>query len=366
MTNLLSNAIKFSPPDGEVVVAIEKRDDDVRISVRDHGPGIPADFKPHMFEKFAQADATDARRKGGTGLGLSIAKEIVSRLGGMVGFDDAPGGGTVFHVDLPDRNQVTAREIDLDGSPGVARLLLCADDHYRAIVLREGLRQFGFATDFAHIRADATTRAAATPYVAIVVDLELPDGDSIGLIHDLRRQPQNRKTPIIAMSADSNRDRDALMSFGLDELDWLDKPVDIDRLAQILDWVVARGRPRILHVDDDPAVLDLVAHALGTTANVTSVGSIEDARRALVAHHFDLAVLDVALGSGSGVDLLPDLLSKGRAIPVIIFSAHGANLVHDPRVQASMSKSRDALAGLVTTVHDRLMPRPCHPSREIV
>ena len=47
-----------------------------------------------MFEKFAQADGTNSRRKGGTGLGLSIVKQIVERLGGKVGFDDAPGGGT--------------------------------------------------------------------------------------------------------------------------------------------------------------------------------------------------------------------------------------------------------------------------------
>jgi signal transduction histidine kinase len=55
-----------------------------------------------MFEKFAQADNPDARKKGGTGLGLSIAKEIINRLGGEIGFDDAPGGGTTFHFELPD------------------------------------------------------------------------------------------------------------------------------------------------------------------------------------------------------------------------------------------------------------------------
>ena len=96
VTNLLSNAIKFSPRDGEVAVATEQRGDRVRISVRDHGDGIPAEFKPRLFEKFAQADATDARQKGGTGLGLSIVREIVTRLGGMVGFEDADGGGTVL------------------------------------------------------------------------------------------------------------------------------------------------------------------------------------------------------------------------------------------------------------------------------
>jgi signal transduction histidine kinase len=69
--------------------------------VRDHGAGISADFKPHIFERFAQADATNSRQNGGTGLGLSIVKQIVDRLGGEVGFVGAPAGGTIFHVALP-------------------------------------------------------------------------------------------------------------------------------------------------------------------------------------------------------------------------------------------------------------------------
>jgi signal transduction histidine kinase len=101
VTNLLSNAIKFSPPGNEVVIAIEKDANLVRISVRDHGSGIPSDFKSHIFERFAQAEATNARRKGGTGLGLSIVKQIVERLGGDVSFTDAAGGGTIFQVELP-------------------------------------------------------------------------------------------------------------------------------------------------------------------------------------------------------------------------------------------------------------------------
>jgi len=101
VTNLLSNALKFSPAQDEVVVAIEEATDVVRISVRDHGAGISVDFMPHIFERFAQADATNVRQNGGTGLGLSIVKQIVDRLGGEVGFADAPGGGTIFHVALP-------------------------------------------------------------------------------------------------------------------------------------------------------------------------------------------------------------------------------------------------------------------------
>jgi PAS domain S-box-containing protein len=101
VTNLLSNAIRFSPRGAEVIVSIASCNDKVRISVRDHGPGIPESFRPHVFEKFAQADAGAARSKGGSGLGLSIVKQIVLRLEGEVGFLDAPGGGTTFYVELP-------------------------------------------------------------------------------------------------------------------------------------------------------------------------------------------------------------------------------------------------------------------------
>lgn len=101
VTNLLSNAIKFSPRGGEIVVTVGLEDDQVRIAVRDHGPGIPKEFAGQLFEKFAQVDGTNTRRPGGTGLGLSIVKEIVMRLGGNVGYEAAPGGGSIFAVDLP-------------------------------------------------------------------------------------------------------------------------------------------------------------------------------------------------------------------------------------------------------------------------
>jgi signal transduction histidine kinase len=101
VTNLLSNAVKFSPPDGDVEVGVEPQGANVIISVRDHGAGVPENFKPRMFEKFARAETSGPRRNEGSGLGLSITKGIVTRLGGALRFADAPGGGTLFQVELP-------------------------------------------------------------------------------------------------------------------------------------------------------------------------------------------------------------------------------------------------------------------------
>jgi signal transduction histidine kinase len=103
MANLLSNAAKFSPAGGEVEVGMTVNDGYVLVSVTDHGPGIPDDFRERIFERFSQADASDTRLHGGTGLGLSISKAIIERLHGRIGFDTRPGDGTTFWFELPRR-----------------------------------------------------------------------------------------------------------------------------------------------------------------------------------------------------------------------------------------------------------------------
>jgi signal transduction histidine kinase len=101
LTNLLSNAAKYSPPGGTVRVWVERRGDVLRVSVRDEGPGIPEEFRPRIFEKFSQADASAARAKGGTGLGLHIAQRFIEHMHGRIGFDSEVRAGSTFWVELP-------------------------------------------------------------------------------------------------------------------------------------------------------------------------------------------------------------------------------------------------------------------------
>lgn len=102
LTNLLSNAAKFSPAHDVVNISVRRSDESVRVAVSDHGPGIPEDFKGRIFQKFSQADSSDSRRTGGSGLGLSISQALMERMGGGIGFEARPGGGTTFYVDLPE------------------------------------------------------------------------------------------------------------------------------------------------------------------------------------------------------------------------------------------------------------------------
>jgi signal transduction histidine kinase len=107
LANLLSNAAKFSPHGETVAVSVTPCEGGIRVAVTDHGPGIPEGFRERIFQRFAQADATDARAKGGTGLGLAISKVIIERLGGRIGFDTEEGQGTTFWFELPRCDEVT-------------------------------------------------------------------------------------------------------------------------------------------------------------------------------------------------------------------------------------------------------------------
>jgi PAS domain S-box-containing protein len=101
IVNLLSNAAKFSPAGAEVEIRLIQASDQVRLTVTDHGEGIPKGFHARIFQKFAQADSSDTREKGGTGLGLSISKAIIEEHNGRIGFHSEPGCGAEFYVELP-------------------------------------------------------------------------------------------------------------------------------------------------------------------------------------------------------------------------------------------------------------------------
>ena len=100
LNNLIGNAIKFTES-GHVVVDIKSDRTQVRIRVADTGPGIPADFLPHLFDEFRQASDGHARQHEGNGLGLTITKRLIELMGGTIEANSHVGAGSVFEVCLP-------------------------------------------------------------------------------------------------------------------------------------------------------------------------------------------------------------------------------------------------------------------------
>jgi len=193
-TNLISNAVKFSPKDGVVEVSAVVEVDTVRVCVRDHGPGIPAEFASRIFGRFQQAGGAASRRSGGTGLGLSIAKAITELHGGRIGFENAEGGGSKFGVELP-----IAPPPERSSDERSVVLIVEDDDSMRTVMsaLFEPHSQPIAVPD-----AVAAMRALSKHNVrVIVVDHGLPGMDGLAFARRLRADPRYRGLPIILYSA---------------------------------------------------------------------------------------------------------------------------------------------------------------------
>ncbi len=239
--NFLSNAVKFTPEGGEIRLHSSLRGTKVRISVTDQGPGIPEAFRSRVFEKFAQADASDSRQKSGTGLGLAITKELIERMGGTVGFDCVPGQGTTFWCELP--IQIPPAESDCrDGQP---RILVVEDEPDTGRLLHMMLREGGYGVERVQSLHQAREKLAASHYEAMTLDLHLPDGSGMQLIDELRDQPAMQDLPIVVISA-AHQFEQAQFPAGIV---WLHKPITNAQLLVAVEQArdnirQARSKPR--------------------------------------------------------------------------------------------------------------------------
>ncbi len=232
--NILTNATRFAPRKGHIQVAVEKMGPHVGITVQDDGPGIPAEFLPHVFEPFRQADPGSRQANQGLGLGLAIVRNLVEAHGGhvqAVNRDDGPGA--IFKVILPlstgspdlsnpqrSSSAALAKETNwLQSAPSLRDIrVLVVDDEADAREVAALVME----------RCGAKVRIAASAMVAmemlaeelpdvITADIEMPVEDGYSLIRRIRALPAERggRTPVIALTARaSTQDRSRLLRAG--------------------------------------------------------------------------------------------------------------------------------------------------------
>ncbi len=358
LTNFLSNAAKFSPSGAEVEVAVRLRKNTVQVDVVDQGSGIPKEFRSRIFQKFSQADSSDTRQKGGTGLGLAISKELIESMSGLIGFESKEGQGSRFYFVLPvwQHQEITA-QLPKTFIPGAPRLLVVEDDPDIAALLSTLLHRGGYQVDVAANGESALNYLAQNSYVAMTLDLMLPDQSGIALIRQIRSQKDTEMLPIIVVSA-FNEDGKLAINGDFNAIDWIDKPFDGEQLAVAVQRFLptqSAGRPRVLHVEDDADLQHIVAVIGRNLADFDVAHSLAEARAKLALERYSLVVLDIGLPDGSGWELLPDLKLLNPEPPVIVLSGSELTAEQQGRVQAAMVKTRIPNQDLLDTLK-RLLP----------
>lgn len=214
--NLVSNALKFTPADGSVTVGVDVLDTSAELCVRDTGKGISAEFLPHVFDRFRQADASSTREFGGLGLGLSIVRQLVELHGGTVrAHSEGENRGSTFTIHLPlmplgdapdDMNNIAALPFALQSFEcppelRALRVLVVDDEVDTRDLLKFVLESCGSQVKTAISAAAAVEAVKEEVFDVLISDIGLPNEDGFSLIAKVRALGRERGGKIPAAAA---------------------------------------------------------------------------------------------------------------------------------------------------------------------
>jgi CheY-like chemotaxis protein len=248
-------------------------------AVTDTGIGVPGDKLRLIFEAFQQADGTTSRKYGGTGLGLSISREIARLLGGSIAVTSTVGAGSTFTLFVPltypygDPGEARV-EPDVPavidglepfvftqrGSRGIlsssvnpvdaslmrgATVLVVDDDVRNVFALTSALEMHGMNVLYADNGEDGITLLRENPHVAVVLmDFMMPNMDGNEATAVIRSMPGFESLPVIFLTAKAMPgDREKSLAAGAS--DYVTKPVDLDRLLQVMGTWAAINKPAL-------------------------------------------------------------------------------------------------------------------------
>jgi len=316
LRNLLSNAIKFTDVGRvQLSVSVEKTLPDGRkllnFSVQDTGIGIDHAQHEQVFHAFAQVDGSSRRRFGGTGLGLAITRQLAQALEGEIRLSSTLGQGSTFSVCLPMQSAPSlpnAPSTEVQRSGQGAPLLIVEDDSNFADIIIEKAKQHGFASVHCTTGLQALELLRTELFVAVILDILLPDISGWQLFRRLRALPEYSHTPIHIISCLPE-------SIGLREdqdAHYLTKPIDNQTLSQLFVSLETSAKPlrgqRLLLVEDMESEREHYQNQLAKLGfAVTAAENAAAACEAWRQERFSVLVVDLNLPDQDGFSLLDSL-----------------------------------------------------------
>ncbi|SFD09687.1 ATP-binding response regulator [Massilia yuzhufengensis] len=236
-SNLLDNAIKYTPSGGNIDIGLLETGDEVVLTVRDTGVGIPPELLPHVFDVFVQGAISIDRSQGGLGIGLSLVRRLVELHGGSVSAQsEGNGSGSTFMIRLPRTEPVSAApapQNTLGDNTGKPSVLLIEDNDDGREMMATMLAAHGFPVAQAADGLQGVAAAVANLPAAALVDIGLPGIDGYEVARRLRRDPATSGIRLIALTGYGlAEDQRRVLEAGFDQ--HLVKPVSMDQLLEAL------------------------------------------------------------------------------------------------------------------------------------
>jgi adenylate cyclase len=374
LLNLVSNANKFTEH-GTVTIRARRREIDdrewIEIAVTDTGIGMTPAQMERLFQEFSQADTSTTRKYGGTGLGLAISQRFCRMMGGDISVQSEPGRGSTFTIRLP-ANIVgidstaaapeTSQRMHVAPTSHDAPLIVVADDDPtgREVVARF-LEREGFSVALADGGREALRLVRELHPDAMTLDIIMPDLDGWTVLAAIKGDPTLADIPVILVTIVDEKNR----GYSLGAAEYLVKPVDREKLNQVLRRICGSVRGRLLLVEDDDTVRRQMR--LQLQPNGWDISEAENGRIALARldeARPDAIILDLIMPEMDGFEFLEELRSRAewRGIPVVVVTSKDLTAEDRSRLNGGVERiiqktGRDETLREVRAVLSKLLTR---------
>ena len=225
------------------------------------------------------------------------------------------------------------------------------------------LTRAGYRVDIALGGREALAALQETAYAALSLDLMLPDISGLEIIRQVRQCPDTADLPIMVVSAKMEEGRLAING-DFSAIDWLAKPFDENRLLAVVQGLLTQagaGNPRVLHVEDDDDLYQVVRSMVGERFDFERATTLREALERVSRERFDVVILDIGLPDGSGWGLLPDIRARQPDASIVILSGADTTAEEARRVEAVLLKSQVSPKDLIDALGSRI--RSSRPRR---
>lgn len=321
VTNLLTTSLRLTERGKITITVLTPEKDKLSIRISDTGVGIPAEKLKDIYKPFSLADQFITTLGSTTGLSLTLVDRYVNFLNGNLDVNSTLGKGTTFNLTIP-IEEVSVIEKQISGLPKpdtTNKVLVVEDDYATSKLLSNYLNKWGYEPTIVNSAEQTLKILEKDIFLAILMDIILPDANGLELLQKIREIPNAKSTPVIICSVEAEQQKAFLMG----AVEYFVKPINYKYLIEVLTNYRLKKDSNILLVDDDVPSLNLLKEAVERTGlKPIAFSDSTQVLDSIQNSQLDLAIIDLDMPEIDGIELIERIksLEQFKNLPIIIYT----------------------------------------------
>lgn len=323
LINFLTNSLRLTEK-GKISIAVNAPSNKkLSFRISDSSTGLTSKKLTEFFQPFALMELYNSKIGNITGIGLTLAKKYIQFLGGDVVINSSIGKGIVYNFSVDAQLITSSLESQLSALPKPSdkknKVLVVEDDYATSKLLSNYLTKWGYEPIIVNSAKQALKIIDTELFLAVLMDIVLPDANGFELMKQIREHPNTKHTPVIICSVEAEQQK----AFMMGAVEYFVKPINYKYLVEVLTSYKLKKDSNILIVDDDIPTLNLIKEAV-VQAGFNAIAEHQSSKVMGMIENvdLDLAIIDLDMPIVNGFDLIKLIKSNKNfaKLPIIIYT----------------------------------------------